>query len=134
VAAPSRPRSQRGSAVVDIVLVLLVLVPLVLGIVQVALVMHVRNTLAAAASEGARYAATQGGSAGAGESRTRGQIDEGIAGGFARDIAVRRVVLGSVATIEVVVRARVPALGLGGPGVDLVVEGHAVAEQPPEQP
>lgn len=123
-------RGQRGAAVVDIVLVLVVLVPLVLGIVQVALVMHVRNTLAAAASEGARYAATQGGSSGAGEARTRGQIEAGVAGDFARDIDVRQVVIGGVPTVEVVVRARVPALGLGGPGVDLVVEGHAVAEQP----
>ncbi len=39
-------------------LVLLVLVPLFLGILQVALVLHVRNTLASAASEGARYGAT----------------------------------------------------------------------------
>jgi hypothetical protein len=53
-----RPRGERGSAVVDFVLVLVVLVPLFLGIVQVALVLHVRNTLTAAASEGARYGAT----------------------------------------------------------------------------
>lgn len=111
-------------------MVMVVLVPLVLGIIQVALVMHVRNTLAAAASEGARYAATQGASPGAGVTRTRTQIDDGISAEFARDIAVRRVVLGGVPTVEVVVRATVPALGLGGPGVDLVVAGHAVAEQP----
>jgi hypothetical protein len=116
--------------VVDIVLVLIVLVPLVLGILQVALVMHVRNTLAAAASEGARYAATQGGSPAEGVSRTRSQIDAGISGDFARDIDVRQVVVGGVASVEVVVRASVPALGLGGPGVELVVEGHAVAESP----
>lgn len=113
---------------VDIVLVIMVLVPMVLGILQVALVLHVRNTLAAAASEGARYAATHGASQVAGETRTRDQIDEGIAGGFADDIVVRQVVVGGVTTVEVVVRATVPALGLGGPGVDLQVEGHAVAE------
>lgn len=45
-------------AVVDFVLVTVILVPLVLGIMQVALVLHVRNTLTSAASEGARYAAT----------------------------------------------------------------------------
>ena len=54
------PRDERGAAVVDVVLVLVVLVPLVLGVVQVALVMHVRNTLASAAAEGARYGAAQG--------------------------------------------------------------------------
>ena len=41
---------ERGAAVVDFVLVLLVLLPLVLGILQLALVLHVRNTLASAAS------------------------------------------------------------------------------------
>lgn len=121
-------RGQRGAAVVDIVLVIVVLVPMVLGILQVALVLHVRNTLAAAASEGARYAATQGASQAAGEARTRAQIEDGIAGGFADDVVVRHVVVGGVATVEVVVRATVPALGLGGPGVDLQVQGHAVAE------
>lgn len=123
------PRGQRGAAIVDIVLVIMVLVPMVLGILQVALVLHVRNTLAAAASEGARYAATQGASQIAGETRTRAQIEDGIAGGFADDIVVRHVMVGGVPTVEVMVRATVPALGLGGPGVDLEVEGHAVAEQ-----
>jgi Flp pilus assembly protein TadG len=42
------------------VLVVVVLVPLVLGVLQVSLVLLVRNTLTAAASDGARYAATVG--------------------------------------------------------------------------
>ncbi|MGH3358422.1 MAG: TadE/TadG family type IV pilus assembly protein, partial [Nocardioidaceae bacterium] len=48
----------RGSAVVDFCLVMVVLVPLVLGIFQVGFVLHVRNTLTSAASEAARQAAT----------------------------------------------------------------------------
>ena len=48
-----RRRDERGSAVVDFVLVMIILVPLFLGILQVALVLHVRNTLTAAASDGA---------------------------------------------------------------------------------
>jgi hypothetical protein len=32
--------------------------------------------------------------------------------------------------VEVVVRATVPALGLGGPGVSVEVVGHAVEESP----
>ena len=51
-------RDQRGAAVVDVVLVLVVLVPVVFGILQLGLVLFVRNTLASAASEGARVAAT----------------------------------------------------------------------------
>ena len=37
-------RREAGAAVVDFVLVMVVLVPLFLGILQVALVLHVRNT------------------------------------------------------------------------------------------
>ncbi len=126
----SRRRDERGAAVVDFVLVLVVLVPLVLGILQLALVLHVRNTLASAAAEGARYAAVQGRGPGDGEARTREQVAGAISGRFADDVTVRRVVVGGVPTIEVVVRAKVPALGLGGPAVEVEVEGHAVQELP----
>jgi len=117
--------------VVDFVLVLLVLVPLFLGIVQVALVLHVRNTLVAAASEGARYAATADQPLAAGVARTRERISEAVAGRFATDVTARtRLVLG-VPGVEVEVAADVPPLGLWGPPVHLVVAGHAVAESPP---
>ena len=65
-------------------LVCVVLVPLFLGIIQVGLVLHVRNTLAAAASEGARYAATVDRPADGGAARTREQIGGALAGRFAR--------------------------------------------------
>ena len=32
--------------------------------------------------------------------------------------------------VEVTVHARVPALGIGGPGIELTVTGHAVEEPP----
>src|SRR4051794_19768609 len=47
-------RSCRGAAVVDFVLVVGVLLPVVLGVLQLALVLFVRNTLASGASEGGR--------------------------------------------------------------------------------
>ncbi|QCW49878.1 pilus assembly protein [Nocardioides dongxiaopingii] len=125
-----RRRGERGAAVVDFVLVLIVLVPLLLGIIQLALVLHVRNTLASAAAEGARYAATQDRGPGAGEARTRDQVDGAISGRFADDVTVRRVTVGGVAMVEVVVRASVPALGIGGPAVQVEVRGHAVEEPP----
>jgi hypothetical protein len=113
---------------VDFVLVLVVLVPLFLGILQVGLVLHVRN--AAAASEGARYAATRDGDLADGQARTRDQIDDAVAGRFARDVDVRRVLVDGAPGVEVVVHARVPALGIGGPAVELEVSGHAVEEAP----
>lgn len=123
-------RDQRGSAVVDFVLVLAVLVPLVLGILQVALVMLVRNTLAAAASEGARYAATADRGPADGATRTRAHIEGALAARFAEDVRAFPALVGGAPGVEVLVRARVPALGLGGPAIELEVSGHAVEEEP----
>jgi Flp pilus assembly protein TadG len=128
---PTRRRSQRGSAVVDFVLVLVVLVPVFLGILQVALVLLVRNTLASAASEGARYAATLDRGPDDGAARTRAQIDGAISGRFARDVSAGPATVDGAPGVEVTVRAVVPALGIGGPGIALEVTGHAVEEQPP---
>lgn len=124
-------RGERGSAVVDFVLVLVVLVPLVLGILQVALVLHVRNTLASAAAEGARYAATLDRGPADGVERTRSQIDGAVSGRFAEDVAAHPTSIDGSPGVEVVVHATVPALGLGGPGIELTVSGHAVEEQRP---
>lgn len=123
-------RGEAGSAVVDFVLVLLVLLPFVIGVVQVALVLHVRNTLAAAAAHGARYAATADRGPTEGEVATRKQIDEAVSGRFAQDVSVSRTSVGGQPMVVVTVRARVPALGIGGPAVELEVSGHAVEEQP----
>ena len=123
---PSIRRSEQGAAVVDIVLVMVVLVPVVLGILQVALVLYVHNTLASAASEGARLAATRDRSPADGAALTRAQIEGAVSGKFARDVSARQTADG----VEVTVHARVPALGLGGPGIELTVTGHAVEEPP----
>lgn len=125
-----RCRDQRGSALVDFTLVTLVLLPVVLGLIQVALVLHVRTTLAAAASEGARLAATADRDPGDGVARTREQIDDALSGSFARDVDVRQVMVGGAPGIEITVHARVPALGIGGPAVEFSVSGRAVEEDP----
>ena len=123
----------RGAAVVDFVLVLVVLVPLFLGILQVSLVLLVRNTLAAAASEGARYAATAGRDPADGAALVRDQVTGALSGRFAQDVDARQVLVDGQPGVEVVVRARVPALGLGGPAVELELNGRAV-EEPTLQP
>ncbi len=122
---------QRGAAVVDLVLVLVVLVPLFLGILQVALVMMVRNTLESAAAEGARHAATLDRGPADGVARTRAQIDGVISGRFARDARASPTEIGGAPGVRITVHATVPALGLGGPAVSLTVSGQAVEEQQP---
>ena len=126
---PRRARTgERGAAVVDFVLVLLVLLPLVLGILQLALVLHVRNTLASAAAEGARHAAVAGSSAPAGQAKVQELINGALSRDFVRSVSVRPAVVGGAAGYEAVVEADVTVLGLGGPGVHVRVEGHAIAE------
>lgn len=127
---PRRRRGQRGSALVDFTLVMVVLLPIVLGILQVALVLHVRTTLAAAASEGARLAATADRGPEDGVNRTRSQIKDALAGHYAQDVRVRRVTIDGAPGIEITVHAEVPALGIGGPAVEFDVSGRAVEEMP----
>jgi Flp pilus assembly protein TadG len=123
-------RGQRGAAVADFVLVLVILVPVFLGVLQVALVLLVRNTLTAAASEGARYAATLDRGPADGAARTRRQIEGALAGRYARGVTAREVTIDGGPAVEVTVHVVVPALGIGGPAVSLDVSGHAVEEQP----
>ncbi len=123
-----RARGERGAAVVDFVLILLVLLPLVVGVLQLALVLHVRNTLASAAAEGARHAAVAGSSAPAGRAKVEELVDGALSREFVRSVTVRPAVVGGAPGYEAVVEADVGVLGLGGPGVHVRVSGHAVAE------
>ena len=123
-------RAERGSAVVDFVLVTMVLVPLVLGIMHLALVLHVRNTLTNAAAEAARQAAVHGADPGDGSSYARERIGDSIGGGFARDVRSRATMIDGAPAVEVRIRAEVPPLGLWGPAVELEVSGRAVQELP----
>lgn len=129
--SPAERRDEDGSAVVDFVLVSLVLVPLVLGLIQVGLVLHVRNTLASAATEGARYGATIDRTPADAVARTRAQIRGAVADRFAEGVSATSRSVGGVPTVVVTVRAAVPPLGLWGPGVGLSVTGHGVEEVAP---
>lgn len=122
--------AQRGAAVVDFVLVVVVLAPLVVGLMQVALVLHVRATAAAAASDGARYAATADRSPADGVARTRSQIDDAISGRFAQDVRAEQATVDGLPGVVITVTVEVPALGIGGPGVRFSVSGRAVEEAP----
>lgn len=130
-----RARSdERGAAVVDFVLVLLVLLPLVIGILQLALVLHVRNTLASAAAEGARHAAVAGSSPAAGRAKVEELVGGALPGDFVRTVSVGPDAIDGAPGYEAVVEAEIPVLGIGGPGVRVRVVGHAIAEQGAVQP
>ena len=124
-------RSERGAAVVDIVLVLVVLVPLVLGILQVALVLFVRNTMASAAAEGARLAATSDRGPADGAALTREQIGGVVSGRFARDVEVRQVMVDGAPGVRGgrPRRASPRSASAARPSTSRSV-GHAVEERP----
>lgn len=95
-----------------------------LGVLQLAVALHVRNTLADAAAEGARYAALVGATEADSVRRVKELIGTAVAEDYARD--VRLAVRGGV--IEVTVRAPLPAIGLLGPAGGVEVTGRATVE------
>jgi Flp pilus assembly protein TadG len=122
-------RAQRGSAPVDFVLVAgFLLTPLFLAVVQLALALHVRNTLVACAGEGARYAAAVDRSLADGIERTKACITTSLRASYAGHVSARIVGHGAARTIDVVVRAPLPVVAYAGPARALVIHGHALRE------
>lgn len=128
--APRRRSCESGSAVVDFVMILLVLLPMFAALLQLSLVLHVRNTLSSAAAEGARRAAVAGATPEDGTAKTAEQIVGTLNERYAKEITIREIEIGGTSAYEVVVTAEVPALGLGGPAIRLETSGNAVIESP----
>jgi Flp pilus assembly protein TadG len=121
-------RDARGSAVVEFTLVSVVLVGLFLAVLQVGLVLHVRNTLVACAAEGARYAANADRGLADGESRTAALIAESLSADSVGEVSSRYVTAGGVQLVEVRVTTTLPLFGWLGVDRGLTVSGHAVEE------
>lgn len=113
---------------VEFVFVSALLLFLVLGVLQLALALHVRNTVQDAAAEGARWAALADSSLAEGHARTQVLIETAVGAQYARDIQTGYDSwLGQPATV-VTVRAPLPLFGLWGPSHVLEVTGHAARE------
>jgi Flp pilus assembly protein TadG len=126
-----RRRSDVGSAIVDFALVSVVLVPLFFGILQLALIWHVKTTLTSAASEGARYGAAYNRTTGDGQRRTGQVIDETFGTDFRDQVTASDSTVSGQPGVEVDVSAQVPVLGFWGPTITVEVSGHAVKEVVP---
>jgi Flp pilus assembly protein TadG len=128
-AQPGLPRQgERGSAVVDFVLVGGLLTMFFLAIIQLTLVLHVRNTLIDAAASGARYGTLADRNAADAEERTRSLIGIALNPGFAEQVSTQEVNLQGMRTLEVTVRSPLPVIGLIGPREMLEVKGHAAIQ------
>jgi Flp pilus assembly protein TadG len=116
---------------VDFALVAVVLVPLFFGILQLALIWHVKSTLTAAASQGAHYGAGYQHTPGQGAARTRAIIDDTFGSDFQDRVSARSTRVDGQPGVEVDVTARIPVLVLWGPTLSVSVSGHAVKERLP---
>ncbi|WP_419819234.1 TadE/TadG family type IV pilus assembly protein [Glaciibacter flavus] len=119
---------ERGSAVVEFSLVSVVLVALVLAVLQLALALHIRNTVLDAAAEGARYAALADNSLDDGVQRTRDLITTALGPAYASDVSAEYATYAGLPSTEVRVRSPLPLAGLLGPDRALEVTGHAARE------
>jgi hypothetical protein len=126
----SRRRSDDGSAVVDFVLVSTLVVLVVLALVQLSFALLVRNTLVAAASEGARFGAFQGSTPDAAAAHTRRLLAMTLPDDYADGVTAGYEEVDGVSTVVVRVRAALPLIAWWGPGQVLTAQGHAVVEQP----
>jgi Flp pilus assembly protein TadG len=125
-----RAGRDRGSAIVDFALVGGLLTVLFAALLQLLVVLHVRNVLVDCAAEGARYGALSDQNPAAGATRTRDLITAELNSAYAQDVSVGHRSVDGLDTIEVRVRAPIPAVGLLGVGRVLTVSGHALAEPP----
>ncbi|PSS44946.1 pilus assembly protein TadE [Arthrobacter woluwensis] len=121
----SCPRQEQGSAVVDFVLVSGLLTLLFLGVLQLTLILHVRNSLIDAASSGARYGALADRVPDDAVARARELISGAVGPAFAQDITVAEAREGDGTLLTVTIRAPFPVVGLLGPDRVLEVTGHA---------
>ncbi|MSO27683.1 MAG: pilus assembly protein [Candidatus Nanopelagicales bacterium] len=120
-------QDQQGNATVEFALVAPILLAVALAVLQLAIALHVRATLTAAAAEGARAAALSGSDLAAGERRTWAILQENIGSGLVQDITVQREWHGGALVISVQIDAALPLLGFYGP-TQMSITGHALQE------
>ena len=97
---------------------------------QLTIVLHVRNTLVDCAGEGARYGALAGHEPADGAQRARDLVTQSLSAAYAQAVTAQRITLDGLEVVEIEVEAPLPLVGLVGPAGTLTVRGHALVEQP----
>ncbi|MFV0634284.1 TadE/TadG family type IV pilus assembly protein [Demequina sp.] len=121
-------RADRGSAPVEFLLVGMLVVVMGLALVQVVLMLHVRNTLTSSAYEGARHAAQADRTLADGEQRALAMAADAL-GGIATQARSRTDTAEGAPVVVVELTAPVPVLGLFGVG-SVTVDARAFDEAP----
>jgi Flp pilus assembly protein TadG len=120
-----RGEHERGSAPADFVFVGSLLTAFALAIVQLTLVMHVRNILIDAAASAARYGSLADRTREDARTRAAELVGTAVGGSYASDISVGDSVSHGIRVLEVRIKAPLPLVGLVGPERALEVVGHA---------
>jgi len=120
--------ADQGSSPAEFVLVAALLTVLTLTVLQLALALHVRNTVLDAAAEGARYGSLGDTGLDGGAARTRELITVALGPAFATDVTASYATDNGYPTVTMRVVTPLPLLGLLGPDRSLEVVGRAVVE------
>jgi len=104
------------------------------GVLQLAVVLHVRATVVDCAAEGARLGALADRTPADGAERTRELVSAALSPAYAEDVQARTTEVGGREVVEVRVRAPLPVAGLLGVGDVLEVRGHGLVVGVPGAP
>ena len=117
---------QAGAAVVDFVLVGALVTVFFVALIQLALVLHVRNTVADAASSAARYGALGDRTADDARERASLLVSTALGPHYVQDVTVSVQTQNGLQVLSVSISAPLPLVGLFGPARTLEMMGHAV--------
>ena len=106
------------------------MVALALGVMHVALVIHIRHILHASAWEGARYASYYGTTLQSGRALTIDLINQALSESYSSDVSVSATNVGGEPGVQIQVRAPIPTFGLWSPGGDMSVQAAVPFESP----
>ena len=109
------PGTDRGSAVVEYVMVAGLVAMIFAATLQLALALHVRNTLIDAAAAGARYGTLADRSPEDGVERTRRIVTGALGPRYAQDVVATTAAVGELRTLEITVVSPLPVVALFGP-------------------
>ena len=117
-----------GSAVADFVMVSGLLVILTLSVIQLGLVLFIRNTVVDDAAEGARFGALADNSATDGIARSVDLITTALGPGYATNVTASTGSYLGHPALTITVQTPLPLIGLIGLDNGLEVSGHAAIE------
>ncbi len=125
------PRGDDGAAVVDFVLVSVLVLALFLLVVEVGVVLHVRNVLVASAAEGARYGAAADRTPEDGAARAKEAIAAALGTRVAASMDCQPVLGGTVdgaLVVDIRCTGPLPVVFVPAGPLTVTVHGHALEE------